>query len=58
MREVDFRAETLILRECLKLQRLYAERARLKKEVRMIDTMKANADDFLKPIFHLERAKE
>ena len=30
-------------------QRLYDERARLKKEVRMIDTMKANVDDFLKP---------
>ena len=30
-------------------QRLYDERAKLKKEVRMIDTMKANVDDFLKP---------
>ena len=30
-------------------QRLYDERARLKKEVRMINTMKANVDDFLKP---------
>ena len=30
-------------------QRLYDERARFKKEVRMIDTMKANVDDFLKP---------
>ena len=30
-------------------QRLYDERARLKKEVRMIDTMKANVDIFLKP---------
>ena len=30
-------------------QRLYDERARLKKEARMIDTMKANVDDFLKP---------
>ena len=30
-------------------QRLYKERAKLKKEVRMIDTMKANVDDFLKP---------
>ena len=29
-------------------QRLYDERARLKKEARMIDTMKANVDDFLK----------
>ena len=31
-------------------QRLYDERARLKKEARMIDTMKANVDDFLKPV--------
>ena len=30
-------------------QRLYDERARLKKEARMIDTLKANMDDFLKP---------
>lgn len=30
-------------------QRLYNERAKLKKEARMIDTMKANVDDFLKP---------
>ena len=30
-------------------QRFYDERARLKKEVRMIDTLKANVDDFLKP---------
>ena len=30
-------------------QRLYKERAKLKKEARMIDTMKANVDDFLKP---------
>lgn len=30
-------------------QRLYDERAKLKKEVRIIDTMKANVDDFLKP---------
>ena len=30
-------------------QRLYDERARLKKEARMIDTLKANVDDFLKP---------
>ena len=29
-------------------QRLYDERARLKKEARMIDTLKANVDDFLK----------
>ena len=37
-------------------QRLYDERARLKKEVRMIDTMKANVDDFLKP--NAERDQE
>ena len=30
-------------------QRLYDERARLKKEAKVIDTMKANVDDFLKP---------
>jgi len=30
-------------------QRLYDERAKLKKEVRVIDTMKANVDDFIKP---------
>lgn len=30
-------------------QRLYAERAKFKKEARMIDTLKANEDDFLKP---------
>ena len=30
-------------------QRLYNERAKLKKEARMIDTMKANVDIFLKP---------
>ena len=30
-------------------QRLYDERAKLKKEARMIDTLKANVDDFLKP---------
>lgn len=30
-------------------QRLYDERAKLKKEARMIDTLKANMDDFLKP---------
>ena len=31
------------------LQRIYDERAKLKKEARIIDTMKANVDDFLKP---------
>ena len=30
-------------------QRLYDERAKLKQEVRLIDTMKANVDDFLSP---------
>ena len=30
-------------------QRLYDERAKLKKEARVIDTMKANVDDFLNP---------
>ena len=30
-------------------QRLYDERTTLKKEARIIDTMKANVDDFLKP---------
>ena len=30
-------------------KRIYDERAKLKKEARMIDTLKANADDFLKP---------
>ena len=30
-------------------QRLYDERAKLKKEARMIDTIKANVDDFLSP---------
>ena len=30
-------------------QRIYDERAKLKKETRMIDTLKANVDDFLKP---------
>ena len=30
-------------------QRLYDERAKLKKKARVIDTMKANVDDFLSP---------
>ena len=30
-------------------KRIYDERAKLKKEARMIDTLKANVDDFLKP---------
>ena len=37
-------------------QRLYDERAKLKKEARMIDTLKANVDDFLKP--NTERDQE
>ena len=39
-------------------QRLYDERARLKKEARMIDTLKANVDDFLKPSMSQEHEKE
>lgn len=30
-------------------QRLYDERAKLKKEARVIDTMKSNVDDLLSP---------
>ena len=37
-------------------QRLYDERAKLKKEARMIDALKANVDDFLKP--NAERDQE
>ena len=37
-------------------QRLYDERAKLKKETRIIDTLKANVDDFLKP--NAERDQE
>ena len=37
-------------------QRLYDERAKLKKDARMIDTLKANVDDFLKP--NTERDQE
>ena len=37
-------------------QRLYDDRAKLKKEARMIDTLKANVDDFLKP--NTERDQE
>ena len=36
-------------------QRLYDERARLKKEARMIDTLKANVGDFLKPSVENDR---
>ena len=38
-------------------QHLYAERARLKKEAKMIETMKANVDDFLSPTLATERDK-
>lgn len=38
-------------------QRLYDERAKLKKEARMIDTMKANVDDFLSPSLVKEQEK-
>ena len=39
-------------------QRLYDERAKLKKEARMIDTMKANVDDFLKLSAEHDRAQQ
>ena len=39
-------------------QRLYDERAKLKKEVRIIDTMKANVDAFLKSTPYPEHSKE
>ena len=39
-------------------QRLYDERAKLKKEARMIDTMKANVDDFLSPTATQDRDKK
>ena len=38
-------------------QHLYAERARLKKEAKLIDTMKANVDDFLSPTLATGRDK-
>ena len=38
-------------------QRLYDERAKLKKEVRLIDTMKANVDNFLSPSLAKEHEK-
>ena len=38
-------------------QHLYAERARLKKEAKLIDTMKANVDDFLSPTLSQDREK-
>ena len=39
-------------------QRLYDERAKLKKEARMIDTLKANVDDFLKPSIEREQEQQ
>lgn len=39
-------------------QRLYDERAKLKKEARMIDTLKANVDDFLKPNIEQEQEQQ
>lgn len=39
-------------------QRLYDERAKLKKEARMIDTLKANVDDFLKPVSEREQEQK
>lgn len=39
-------------------QRLYDERAKLKKEARVIDTVKANVDDFLKPTAFQKREKD
>ena len=39
-------------------QRLYDERVKLKKEARIIDTMKANVDDFLKPSAEHDRDQQ
>ena len=39
-------------------QRLYDERAKLKKEARIIDTMKANGDDFLKAVSEREQEQK
>lgn len=39
-------------------QRLYDERAKLKKEARMIDTLKANVDDFLKSATSRDQEKD
>lgn len=39
-------------------QRLYDERAKLKKKARVIDTMKANVDDFLKPVSEREQQQK
>ena len=38
-------------------QRLYDDRARLKYEAKVIDTMKANVDDFLCPTLSQEHEK-
>ena len=38
-------------------QQLYDERTRLRKETRIIDTMKANVDDFLNPTITQDREK-
>ena len=38
-------------------QRLYDERTKMKKEMRLIDTMKANVDDFLSPSVTKEQEK-
>ncbi len=39
-------------------QRLYDERAKLKKEARMIGTIKSNDDDFLSPTASQDRDKK
>lgn len=39
-------------------QRLYEERARLKREAKMIDTIKANVDDYLRPASTQEQEKK
>ena len=39
-------------------QRLYDEREKLKKEARIIDTLKANVDDFLKPVSEREQEQK
>ena len=39
-------------------QRLYDEREKLKKEAQMIDTLKANVDDFLKPVSEREQEQK
>lgn len=39
-------------------QRLYDERDKLKKEARLIDTIKGNVDDFLSPSVTQERERK